>query len=45
MSNSFNKKPHFPFTYGDDVTNDGQRLSDYVVTKLSEKKREIILEV
>lgn len=38
MSNNFNIKPHFPFTYGDNVRNDGQRLSDYVVTKLSEKK-------
>ena len=35
---NFNKKPHFPFTYGDDVKNDGRRLSDYVANKLSEKK-------
>lgn len=38
MSNNFNTKPHFPFTYGDNVRNDGQRLSDYLVNKLSEKK-------
>lgn len=31
-------KPHFPFTYGDDILNDGQRLSDSVVNKLSDKK-------
>ena len=41
---NFNENPSFPFTYGDDVTNDGDRLSDYVVNKLSEKKkRKIIL--
>lgn len=38
MKNNFNKTPHFPFTYGDDATNDGNRLSDYAVNKLSEKK-------
>lgn len=38
MKNNFNETPHFPFTYGDDATNDGHRLSDYVVNKLSEKK-------
>ena len=40
MSNNcnFNKNPHFRFIYGDDVTNNDQRLSDYVVNKLSEKK-------
>ena len=38
MSDNFNANPHFPFTYGDDVSNDGQRLSDYVVNKLSDKK-------
>ena len=36
--NSFNKNPHFPFTYGDDVINDGHRLSDYIVNKLNDKK-------
>ncbi len=45
MASNLNKKPHFPFTYGDDVTNDGHRLSDYIVNKLSEKKRKTILEV
>lgn len=38
MSNNFNTKPHFPFTYGDDIANDGQRLSDFIVNKLSEKE-------
>ena len=38
MINNFNENPHFPFTYGDDVPNDGHRLSDYFVNKLSEKK-------
>lgn len=38
MINNFNENSHFPFTYGDDVRNDGQRLSDYVVNKLSDKK-------
>ena len=37
MSNNFNTKPHFPFTYGDDVVNDGERLSDYVVNKFKDK--------
>lgn len=37
MSNNFNTKPHFPFTYGDDVANDGERLSDYVVNKFKDK--------
>jgi hypothetical protein len=37
MKNNFNTKPHFPFTYGDDVTNDGHRLSDYVVNKFKDK--------
>lgn len=38
MKSNFNETPHFPFTYGDDVTNDSHRLSDYVVNKLSEEK-------
>lgn len=38
MSNNFNTKPHFPFTYGDNIENDGQRLSDYIVNKLSDEK-------
>lgn len=37
MSNEFNEKPHFPFTYGDDVENDGKRMSDYVVNKFKDK--------
>ena len=37
MSNKFNTKPHFPFTYGDDVANDGERMSDYVVNKFKDK--------
>ena len=37
MSNNFNTKPHFPFTYGDDLANDGERLSDYVVNKFNDK--------
>ena len=38
MINDFNAKPRFPFTYGDDIVNDGERLSDFIVNKLSEKK-------
>jgi hypothetical protein len=38
MTNNFNTKPNFPFTYSDDVANDGERLSDYIVNKLSDKK-------
>ena len=39
MSNkSFNTKPHFPYTYGDTVTNEGQRLSDQVVRICSNEK-------
>ena len=37
MSNKFNAKPHFPFTYGDDGENDGERMSDYVVNKFKDK--------
>lgn len=37
MSNNFNTNPHFPFTYGDGVENDGERLSDYVVNKFKDK--------
>lgn len=37
MLNNFNTKPHFPFTYGDDVANDGERLSHYVVNKFKDK--------
>lgn len=35
---TFNEKPHFPFTYGDEVKNDGEKLSDFVVDKLSDTK-------
>lgn len=39
MSNkSFNTKPHYPYTYGDTVTNEGQRLSDQVIRISSNKK-------
>ena len=38
MISNFNKNPHFPFTYSDDITNNGYRLSDYVVNKISGKK-------
>lgn len=38
MLNKFNTKPHFPFTYGDDAANDGERMSDYVVKKFKDKK-------
>ena len=38
MTSNFNKKPQFPFTYGDDLVNDGERLSDDLVNKLSNKK-------
>ena len=45
MINDFNAKARFPFTYGDDVANAYERLSDFIVSKLSEKKRKIILKV
>ena len=35
---TFNEKPNFPFTYGDEVKGDGERLSDFVVDKLSDKR-------
>ena len=31
ISNKLNKKPFFPYTYGDEVKDDGNRLSDYIV--------------
>jgi hypothetical protein len=36
--NNFNEKPHFPFTYGDEVETDGKKLSIYIVNKLKEKR-------
>lgn len=36
--NKFNKKACYPFTYGDDVKNDDERLSNYIVNKLSEPR-------
>jgi hypothetical protein len=36
--NNFNEKPHFPFTYGDDVETDDKKLSIYIVNKLKEKR-------
>lgn len=38
MTNQFTNKLHFPFTYDEDVKNDGKRLSDFVVDKLRDKK-------
>ena len=39
MSNkSFNTNPHYPYTYGDTVTNEGQRLSDQAVKITSKNK-------
>ena len=35
---NFNKNTHFPFTYGDNVENDGERLSDFIVNKLKNKQ-------
>lgn len=35
---NFNKNPRFPFTYGDNVENDGERLSDYIVNKLKNRQ-------
>jgi hypothetical protein len=37
MSNNFNLKPHFPFTYGDENA-DEVRLSNYVVELMKTKK-------
>ena len=34
----FNNNPHFPFTYGDSVENDGERLSDSIVNMLKNKQ-------
>ena len=34
----FNKKPCFPYTYGDDIKNDDQRLSNYLINKLSNRR-------
>lgn len=34
----FNNNPHFPFTYGDSVENDGERLSDSIVNMLENKQ-------
>jgi len=36
--NNFHEKPHFPFTYGDEVENDDKKLSTYIVNKLKEKR-------
>ena len=35
---TFNKKPHFPFTYGDHVENDDLRLSYYVVELMKSQR-------
>lgn len=35
---NFNEKPHFSFTYGDEVENDNKKLSNYIVHKLKEKR-------
>ena len=37
-NSNFNKNPHFPFTYGDNVGNDGERLSDSIVNILKNKQ-------
>lgn len=37
-NSNFNKNPYFPFTYGDNVENDGERLSDSIVNKLKNKQ-------
>lgn len=34
---NFNEKPHFSFTYGDEVENNNKKLSNYLVNKLKEK--------
>ena len=41
----FNNNPHFPFTYGDSVENDGERLSDSVVNMLKNKQVQAYLGV
>ena len=38
LNSDFNENPHFPFTYGDNVENDGERLSDSIVYKLKNKQ-------
>jgi hypothetical protein len=31
----FNEKPHFPFTYGDEVETYDKTLSTYIINKLN----------
>ena len=38
MRDKFNEKPYFPYTYGDNVINDEQRLSDLVIKFSQDKK-------
>lgn len=35
---NFNNKPHYPFTYGDTVEKDGNRIIDYTI-KLTQNKK------
>ena len=37
-NNLNNNKLGFPYTYGDELENDGEKLSDYVVNKFKDKK-------
>lgn len=34
----YNNRPHYPYTYGDEVKDDKKRLSDYVVDKFRNKQ-------
>ena len=38
MSNNFNEKPNFPFTYGDRDIENEKRLSDYIVMAAENKR-------
>lgn len=38
MVKNLNEKPHFPYTYGDKVSNDDRRLSNYVAELMKSKK-------
>lgn len=37
-TNKFNKKPHFPFTYGDKVDNDDTWASNMIIKVAKNKK-------
>ena len=38
IKNSFNEKPHFPYTYGDLIENDETRVSNYIIDLVQSKE-------